>query len=91
MARKAKAKSASERTAESRAAKIAAGYAQKNFLLRPAALADLERITTRDGCTETEAIERALAALARPGREPSNAELAALVARRLKAAPEGGR
>jgi hypothetical protein len=85
MARKAKAKTASERTAQSRAAKIAEGYVQKNFLLPPEALAALAWIKKRDGGTETEAVERALAALAKPGREPSNAELARLVARRLGA------
>lgn len=88
MARKTKPNPASERTAKSRAARIAAGYVQKNWLLSPAALRDLDHITARDGGTETGAVERALAALARPGKEPSNAELARLVARRLATAKE---
>lgn len=77
-------KSASERATESRAAKLAAGYVSKSLLLAPAAAADLAAIVERDECTETEAIEAALRQARSRNAEPSNAELARLVARRLK-------
>lgn len=88
MAAKKRTKSASDRATESRAAKLAAGFAAKSYLLSPRALSDLERITARDGCSETEAVEAALAVLAKSNREPSNAQLAAMVARRLGSAKE---
>lgn len=88
MAKAKRTKSASDRAQESRAAKIAAGYAAKSYLLPPQAIKDLARITERDGCSEVEAVESALAVLAASNREPSNAQLAALVTRRLKGLKE---
>ena len=79
-----KSKSASERTAERRAELIAKGWKQKNYLLSPKALADLAAVKVRDGGDEVAIVERALAVLRDRNSEPSNAELAALVARRLK-------
>lgn len=76
-------KTPSERTAESRAVKIANGYAQKNWLLPPAALRDLAKITKRDGCSETDAVARALAHFADPHAQLNNTELARLVSVRL--------
>ncbi len=69
---------------ESRAAKLAKGFAQKAWLLPPEALRDLAAITKREGCNETEAVVRALAALASPTDEPSNRELIRLLGARLK-------
>ncbi|GAM99089.1 hypothetical protein U91I_02729 [alpha proteobacterium U9-1i] len=74
----------SERTAASRAAKVASGYRQKAFLLPPAALRDLDAITKRDGCTEIEALTGALANFARPDRrEPSDRDLIRMLEARL--------
>lgn len=83
------AKSASDRAQESRAAKLAAGYVSKSLLLAPGAAADLAAIVERDGCTDAEAIESALRLARSKNAEPSNAELARMVARRLQNAPEG--
>jgi hypothetical protein len=83
------AKSASDRATESRAAKLAAGYVAKSWLLPPAAAADLAALIERDGCSETEAVTRALRVARDRHAEPSNAELAAMVARRLKGSKEG--
>jgi len=64
---KPQAKTASARAAESRAAKLAAGYASKTYLLPPAALAHLATLTARDDVAEAEAVTRALALAAEPG------------------------
>ncbi len=77
-------KSASERAQESRAAKIAAGYAAKSWLLSPAAQADLATIVEREECTEGEAVEIALAKAVGKGREPSELELARALVRKLE-------
>jgi len=78
----------SKRASASRAAKLAAGYVSKSVLLAPAAAADLAALIERDECTEAEAIETALRLARSRNAEPSNAELARLVARRLKSAAE---
>lgn len=74
---------ASKTANESRAAKLAKGYAQKAFLLPPAAIKALDRIAARDGVTDTEAVARAIEAYASETNEISNAELVRLVSRRL--------
>lgn len=79
-------KSASERATDRRADLIKQGWAQKNWLLPPAALADLAALTERDGSTEAEAVAKALRVARDRKAEPTNAELAAMVSRRLKAA-----
>lgn len=89
MAAKAKRqKTGSDRASASRAAKLAAGYVSKSLLLRPSAAADLAALIERDECTEAEAIEAALRVARSRNAEPSNAELARLVARRLKDAAQ---
>jgi len=95
MAAKSKAKakaprSGSERAQDARAAKLAAGYVAKSLLLPPAAAADLAALVERDGGSEVEAVTRALRIARDRNAEPSNAELAALVARRLTGAKGGG-
>jgi hypothetical protein len=85
---KAKTRSAGDRALESKAARLAAGYVRKDLLLPPAAAADLAALTERDECTEAEAIEAALRVARGRNAEPSNTELARLVARRLKGAAE---
>jgi len=80
---KAKSRSAGERAQESKAAKLAAGYVRKDLLLPPDAAADLAALIERDDCTEAEAIEAALRIARDRNAEPSNAELARMVARRL--------
>lgn len=57
-------RSASQRASESRAAKLAAGYVAKTFLLPPEAAADLATLAARDGVPELEAVGRALATAA---------------------------
>lgn len=84
MKRASRPKTPSERTAESRAAKIAQGYAQKNWLLSPAGLRALAAICRRDGVTETEAVERSLDAYSKPDAELSNEEILTLLKRRLR-------
>lgn len=83
-----KTQSGSDRAQASRAAKLAAGYVSKSLLLAPAAAADLAALIERDECTEAEAIETALRFARDRNSEPSNADLARMVARRLKSAPE---
>jgi hypothetical protein len=83
MARKARPKSGSDRASASRAAKLAAGYVSKTMLLAPAAAANLAALIERDECSETEAVEAALRLARDRNSEPSNAELASMVARRL--------
>lgn len=88
---KAKARSGADRAKESRAAKLAAGYVAKSLLLPPQAAADLAALVERDGCAEAEAVAAALRVARDRNAEPTNAELAAMVARRLKAAGEGSK
>ena len=76
-------RSASDRAKDARTAKLAAGYVAKSLLLPPAAAADLAAVVDRDECSEAEAIEAALRLLRSRNAEPSNAELARLVKRRL--------
>lgn len=80
------ARSGSDRAKDARAAKLAAGYVAKSLLLPPAAAADLAALVERDNCAEVEAIASALRLARDRNSEPSNAELARMVARRLKAA-----
>lgn len=63
-----KSSSLNERTAARRADLIAKGWAQKNWLLPPAALANLAALVEREGCTEAEAVERPPAHRARSQR-----------------------
>jgi len=83
MAKAKRTKSASERASESRAAKLAAGYVSKSLLLPPSAADDLAALVERDDCSEAEAIEAALRVARDRNAEPSNAELARMVSRRL--------
>ena len=71
------------KTNESRAAKLEQGYAQKSFLLPPSALADLAALVKRDDSSEVDAVTLALRLARGKNAEPSNAELAAMVTRRL--------
>lgn len=82
-------RSGSERAQDARAAKLAAGYVSKSLLLPPAAVADLAALIKRDGGSEVETVARALRLSRDRNAEPSNAELAALVARRLTGAKDG--
>lgn len=50
----------SERAAAHRADLLAKGYRQKNLLVSPAALEALAKVTSREGCTEADAVQRAL-------------------------------
>lgn len=85
-------KSASQRTAESRAAKLAKGWAQKNLLLAPDALADLAKLARRyPDLSETEIVSRSLAAYAQPETDPSDDELVSMLAHRLRLADRAGR
>lgn len=81
---KAKTRSAGERALESKAAKLANGYVRKDLLLPPAAAIDLATFA-KGFDSEADAIAAALRVACDPKAEPSNAELARLVSRRLKA------
>lgn len=81
-----KARSASERATESRAALMAKGYAPKAWLLPPDALKALAHLTRRHKITETETVSRALVAYADPEGEPSDDELVTMLAERLRLA-----
>lgn len=72
------------KTNESRAAKLAKGYAQKAWLVSPAGQRALAAICRRDDITETEAMERAFAAYASPRSELTAEELLALLKRRIR-------
>ena len=70
----------------SKATKLASGYVRKDMLLPPDAAADLAALVERDNCAEVDAVASALRLARARNSEPSNAELARMVARRLKAA-----